>query len=119
MQPQYYHVIRCILSQDTLPSTLNDWSEERVSKKTDKLPSLEASLAEITQLIDKMEHSEQTLEQSLSHFERGISLIKHCQKILLDTEQKVRILTQNNNQETLSPYGGTDDNDSEDTEHAD
>lgn len=89
-----------------------------MNKKTDKLPSLEVSLAEITQLIDKMEHSEQTLEQSLSHFERGVSLIKHCQKILVDAEQKVQILTQNKNKEMLSPYGGTDDNDSEDNEHA-
>jgi len=48
----------------------------------EKLPNLEDSLAEITQLIEKMEHQELTLEQSLHQFERGISLIKNCQKIL-------------------------------------
>ena len=73
-------------------------------KTTDKLPSLEESLTEITQLIDKMEHSEQTLEQSLDHFERGILLIKHCQKTLVEAEQKVQILIQNNNKEELSTY---------------
>ena len=71
-----------------------------------KLPSLEDSLKEITQLIDNMEHKEQTLEQSLSNFEHGVSLVKHCQKILDEAEQKVQILIQNNNnQEELTPHG--------------
>ena len=72
-------------------------------------PNLEASLTEISQLIDKMEHSELTLEQSLNHFERGIILVKHCQKILEQAEQKVQILLQNNNQEELRAYGEEDD----------
>ena len=74
-------------------------------QKQPKLPNLEESLSEITQLIEKMEHSEQTLEQSLTHFERGITLVKHCQKILEEAEQKVKILIQNNNQENLTVYG--------------
>ena len=69
------------------------------------LPDLETSLTEISELIEKMEHSEQTLEQSLNHFERGITLVKHCHKILEEAEQKVQILIQNNNQEELTPYG--------------
>lgn len=73
--------------------------------KSEKLPALEASLAEITQLIDKMEHGELTLEQSLKNFERGVTLVKHCQKLLTEAEQKVLILTQQNGQETLSTYG--------------
>lgn len=73
-------------------------------KKT-TLPSLEESLAEITQLIDKMEHSELTLEQSLTNFERGITLVKHCQKVLEEAEQKVQILIQTNAKEELVAYG--------------
>ena len=76
-----------------------------MTKKPNKSLNLEDSLAEITQLIEKMEHSEQTLEQSLNHFERGITLVKHCQKILQEAEQKVQILIQNNNQEELTGYG--------------
>jgi len=79
-----------------------------VTKKLSKLPNLEESLTEISQLIDNMEHSEQTLEQSLNHFERGITLVKHCQKILEEAEQKVQILIQNNNQEELTAYGEDD-----------
>ncbi|MBX3709586.1 MAG: exodeoxyribonuclease VII small subunit [Gammaproteobacteria bacterium] len=79
-----------------------------VDKKLNKLPDLEESLLEITQLIDKMEHSELTLEQSLNHFERGITLVKHCQKILEDAEQKVQILIQNHHQDELKAYGEDD-----------
>lgn len=68
------------------------------------LPPLEGSLTEITQLIDKMEQGELTLEQSLAQFERGITLVKHCQKILQEAEQKVQLLIQQNQQETLTPY---------------
>lgn len=75
-----------------------------MTKKTE-LPHLEESLTEISALIDKMEHNELTLEQSLNNFERGITLIKHCQKILVEAEQKVQILMQTNSQENLSPYG--------------
>lgn len=83
-----------------------------MAKKQDKLPNLETSMTEITQLIDKMEHGELTLEQSLAHFERGVTLIKHCQKTLSDAEQKVQILIQQNQQDNLSPYQ-TDDDDIE------
>ena len=82
-----------------------------MAKKED-LPNLEASLAEVTGLIEKMEHGELTLEQSLDQFERGIKLIKHCQKILQEAEQKVQILMQQNNKEELKPYDDSEnDND--------
>jgi len=71
----------------------------------DNPQNLETSLAEISTLVEKMEHGELTLEQSLEQFERGIHLIKHCQKILTEAEQKVQILMQNNTQpEKLAPY---------------
>ena len=81
-----------------------------MTKKAEKLPTLEESLTEITQLIDKMEHGELTLEQSLNHFERGITLIKHCQKVLQEAEQKVQVLIQNNGQEELAAYGNDEKN---------
>jgi exodeoxyribonuclease VII small subunit len=72
--------------------------------KKSKLPDLEASLAEINSLVAQMEHSELTLEQSLAHFERGIALIKHSQKILQDAEQKVQLLMKANDDATLTDY---------------
>lgn len=88
-----------------------------MTNKSTTLPKLEASLTEISQLIDQMEHTELTLEQSLAHFERGIFLVKHCQKILAEAEQKVQILIQDNQDEKLITYGegvkeGTKDDES-------
>ena len=52
----------------------------------------EKSLAELETLVGRMENSDLTLEDSLKHFERGITLTKACQKALAAAEQKVKIL---------------------------
>jgi len=67
-------------------------------------PPLEDAIIEINTLIEQMEQGKLTLEQSLDKFERGVTLIKHCQKTLQEAEQKVQLLMQNNGQETLQPY---------------
>lgn len=72
--------------------------------KRSKLPSLEESLTEITLLIEDMENGDLSLEKSLHNFERGITLIKHCQSLLQSAEQKVQILMQNNSQQKLDSY---------------
>lgn len=69
-----------------------------------KLPKLEDSLNEIAALIEKMERGELSLEQSLDTFQRGITLIKHAQKILQEAEQKVEVLIQNNQQSDLANF---------------
>lgn len=68
---------------------------------TASYPNLEESLAEISTLIEKMERGELSLEASLEHFERGMQLVKHCQKTLTEAEQKVQMLLQKNQQEHL------------------
>lgn len=85
-----------------------------MTKKQSKLPDLEKSLAEINTLIEKMEQGELTLDQSLTHFERGITLVKHCQHILTEAEQKVQILIENNKQEKLDNYEVEDEDEDED-----
>ncbi|MDR3491641.1 MAG: exodeoxyribonuclease VII small subunit [Gammaproteobacteria bacterium] len=69
-------------------------------------PDLESSLTELNTLIEQMEKGELSLEQSLTRFERGVKLIKHCQKILTDAEQKVNILIGN---DKLIPYENNDE----------
>jgi exodeoxyribonuclease VII small subunit len=79
-----------------------------------KLPKLEESMAEISQLIDQMEHGEQSLEQSLAQFERGITLIKHCHQILETAEQKVQMLVQTQGHETLTDFPDLDQPENQD-----
>jgi exodeoxyribonuclease VII small subunit len=58
-------------------------------------PHFEAALAELTQIVDRLEKGDQTLslEDALTQFEKGIQLAQLCQKSLDDAEQKVKILT--------------------------
>ena len=71
-------------------------------KKTTHL--FEESLAELEQLIGKMEQGDVSLEQALESFEKGVSLTRTCQKALQEAEQKVSILLAKNGQQTLEPF---------------
>ncbi|RBP48295.1 exodeoxyribonuclease VII small subunit [Arenicella xantha] len=57
----------------------------------------EHAYQELEAIVDRMERGEQSLEQSLSDFERGVVLMKHCHGVLRDAEQKVEILVKDNN----------------------
>ena len=52
----------------------------------------EKSLAEFESLVEKMEEGELSLEDSLKHYERGITLSRVCQKALDEAEQRIEKL---------------------------
>jgi len=56
----------------------------------------EQAYQELERIVERMERGEQDLEQSLSDFERGVGLMKHCHNKLKDAEQKVDILVKDN-----------------------
>lgn len=64
----------------------------------------ESSLAELESLVERMEQGDQSLEQSLHDFERGIKLTRDCQKALQATEQKIQQLIEKNGQDELVPF---------------
>ena len=51
--------------------------------------SYEELMREIKTLIQKIENSETSLEESITVYERGISLIGECEKILESAEMKI------------------------------
>lgn len=55
--------------------------------------NLEKSLANLEEIVNKLDSSDLTLENSLELFETGINLAKLCESNLKATEQKVEILT--------------------------
>ena len=57
----------------------------------------EASLDALEQLVEKMEHGELSLEESLAAYERGVGLYRRCQTALEQAELRVRLLTDPNN----------------------
>ncbi|MBS1270483.1 MAG: Exodeoxyribonuclease 7 small subunit [Gammaproteobacteria bacterium] len=52
----------------------------------------EASLVELEKIVERMENGDQSLEESLKDFERGVTLTKNCQTMLKNAEQKVEKL---------------------------
>ena len=64
-------------------------------------PNFEADLAELEQLVARMERGDLSLEDAIGTFERGVALAKACQQALREAEQKVQQLSQGAGGETL------------------
>lgn len=54
--------------------------------------NFESALAELDQLVEKMESGQLPLEESLSAYQRGTELLKFCESVLKDAEQKIKVL---------------------------
>ena len=73
-------------------------------KSTPVKPSFETAFNELEKLVDRMETGEQSLEDSLKDFERGMELTRICQKNLKDAEQRVEKLINNNADFATEPF---------------
>jgi len=74
-----------------------------MSKKSTTIPKstkFEDALGELEALIENLEGGEQSLEESLVQFERGMKLSKFCQQSLTDAEKKIKILMADKGEES-------------------
>ncbi len=55
-------------------------------------PDFETAMRDLEELVQRLEHGELPLEESLAAFERGVMLTRACQSALKEAEQKVEIL---------------------------
>lgn len=74
-----------------------------MAKKSDT-NLFENSLAELEEIVAKMEAGDLSLEESLTAFEKGIKLTKDCQKALDTAEQKVNKLIEKESKLDLEPF---------------
>ena len=70
-------------------------------KDSDQHPTFESAMAELEQLVEKMEDGELTLDESLRAFERGVVLTRLCQNELKNAELKVQQLNNDGGLEEL------------------
>ena len=64
-----------------------------MTKNTSSAPkTFEAALAELDALVEKMENGQLPLEESLSAYQRGTELLKFCDGVLKEAEQKIKVL---------------------------
>ena len=59
------------------------------AKKKAALPGLEDSLAELEEIIARMENSQLPLEDLVTGYERGASLLKHAHAIIGGARQRI------------------------------
>lgn len=67
------------------------------------MPQFEEQLKALEAVVDKLEHGDLPLEESLKLFEEGITLSESCKKELDAAEGRVQVLTarQNGNREAV------------------
>ena len=68
-------------------------------KKKDDISKLsfEAAIKELGSIVGKIEQGEIPLQDSLSQYERGMALIKHCQAILQKAEKRIEKIAEEKN----------------------
>ncbi|ASJ96089.1 MULTISPECIES: exodeoxyribonuclease VII small subunit [Shewanella] len=74
-----------------------------MAKKPENL-TFEESLTELEQIVTSLEQGDVALDDALKQFERGINLVRNSQGKLEQAQQKVSILTQEQDQPSLQPY---------------
>ena len=78
-------------------------------------PQFETDLAELEQLVARMERGDLSLEEAIGTFERGVALARACQQALRAAEQKVQLLSRDAGAETLQtlPHADNGNDDEE------
>lgn len=75
-------------------------------KDEQRPPDFEKSLAELEELVERMEDGELSLEESLAAFEQGVRLTQDCQKALTEAQQRVQVLMQQDGGAKFAPFAG-------------
>jgi len=84
---------------------------KKTAPEASPVAHFEQSLEELEQLVEKMEHGEMTLEQSLAAYERGVGLYRQCQSALEQAELRVRLLSDPDRPDNDEPFAPLPDAD--------
>ncbi|MFD2164709.1 exodeoxyribonuclease VII small subunit [Thalassotalea euphylliae] len=76
-------------------------------KKLENL-HFEEALSELDTIVQQLEQGDLSLEESMAIFERGLKLSQVSQQKLQDAEQKIKILMNENGQQTLADFDNTE-----------
>ncbi len=80
-----------------------------MTKSRKKVPEsdqtdFESLIKELEQLVEKMENGELSLNESLTHFERGVTLSRQCHRMLEEARQTVTMLTDPDQPDSEQPF---------------
>ena len=71
---------------------------------TDKF-NFNKGLLQLEEIINKMESGELSLEDSLKYFEEGVKIHRQCHTALTDAEQRISVLSENDNYNEEKSFG--------------
>ena len=64
-------------------------------------------LSKLEEIISKMDSVELSLEDSLKYFEEGVKIHRQCHSALKDAEQRISILSENDEYKEEKPFGNS------------
>lgn len=67
----------------------------------EKKRTIEESLAEVSEIVKKLESEETTLEDAFSLYEQGVQKVAQCNKVLEDIEKKIMVLNEDGTLEEM------------------
>ena len=67
--------------------------DEGDSNIVDEIP-LESAMTELSQIVTRLESGQETLDESLAQFERGMALLRICHRKLDAAAQRIELVTQ-------------------------
>jgi len=79
------------------------------SSEPSPVADFETSLDELEQLVEKMEHGDLSLEDSLAAYERGVGLYRRCQTALEQAELRVKLLSDPQDPASAEPFAAAPD----------
>ncbi len=79
------------------------------SNASDQEPSFEQAVAELEELIERIESGQVGLEECLTQYERGMKLIARCQSVLGAAQKRIAELNVNADGSLRSQAGQEDD----------
>ena len=74
-------------------------NKQAPSDNNDTPQTFESAMIELEELVSKIETGNLSLEDSLKEFENGIKLSRICQSALKDAEKRVKILSNDEEQD--------------------
>ena len=70
---------------------------------SEKKMTFETSMTRLEEIVAELESGDLPVEQSIQCFEEGLKLLNHCSEVLQKAEQKVTLLTGEEDEPLVSP----------------
>lgn len=75
----------------------------KADTQQEQAPSLREQLAALAEIVDQLEDPEVSLEDSIALYERGMALVKSAGNVLEEAEQRVALVTGDDEVQALDP----------------